>query len=57
MEDWFNNRLPVYHDFGHALHIPAGWFTGKFNNGFVFCHLVLDLQNMILDSKSGNFGF
>lgn len=51
MEDWFNDRLLVCHDFGHALQTPPGWFTGKFDE-LVMCHLDIHPRNMILDSQN-----
>jgi hypothetical protein len=50
IEDWFNNRLLVCHDFGHARQIPSGWFTGKFDE-LVMCYLDIHPRNLILDDQ------
>jgi len=51
MEDWFNNRLLVCHDFNHAIQTPSGWFAGRFNE-LVMCYLDIHPRNLILDSQS-----
>jgi aminoglycoside phosphotransferase (APT) family kinase protein len=50
MEDWFNTRLRVCHDFGHAIQTPPGWFTGQFDE-LVMCHLDIHFGNLILDDQ------
>jgi hypothetical protein len=50
MEDWFNDRLLVCHDFGHASQTPPGWFAGRFDE-LVMCHLDIHPRNLILDGQ------
>lgn len=51
MEDWFNDRLHVYHDFGHAGQTPPGSFAGRFGD-LIMCHLDIHLRNPILDGQN-----
>ena len=50
LEDWYNNRLLVSHDFGHANHLPPGAFSGTFQK-LVMCHLDFNQRNVILDDE------
>lgn len=50
LEDWFNDRLLVCHDFGRVRQTPSGWFTGRFSD-LVMCHLDIHPRNLILDSQ------
>ena len=48
LEDWYNDRLLVSHDFGHAKYLSAGAFLGTFTT-LVMCHLDLNLRNVVVD--------
>lgn len=50
IEEWFNDRLLVCHDFGHTTDTPPGWFTGHFDE-LVMCHLDMHPLNLILDGQ------
>ncbi|KAH6714189.1 phosphotransferase enzyme family protein [Leptodontidium sp. MPI-SDFR-AT-0119] len=50
LEEWYNGRLLVCHDYGHATHLPPGAFSGKFNK-LVMCHLDLNERNILLDDE------
>lgn len=50
IEDWFNDRLLVCHDFGHASQTQPGWFSGQFDD-LVMCHLDIHPRNLIVDSQ------
>ena len=50
IENWFNDRLLVCHDFGHASQIQPGWFSGQFDD-LVMCHLDIHARNLIVDGQ------
>jgi serine/threonine protein kinase len=50
IEDWFNDRLLVCHDFGHASQTPPGCFAGRFDE-LVMCYLDIHPRNLILDGQ------
>lgn len=50
IEDWFNDRLLVCHDFGHASQTQSGWFSGQFDD-LVMCHLDIHPRNLIVDGQ------
>jgi hypothetical protein len=50
IEDCFNDRLLVCHDFGHASQRPPGCFAGRFDE-LVMCHLDIHSRNLILDGQ------
>ncbi|KAG4436843.1 hypothetical protein IFR05_007692 [Cadophora sp. M221] len=52
LEEWYNGRLLVCHDCGHATHLSPGAFPGKFNK-LVMCHLDLNERNLLLDDEGG----
>ena len=50
IEKWFNDRLLVCHDFGHASQTQPGWFSAQFDD-LVMCHLDIHPRNLIVDGQ------
>ncbi|KAI9743058.1 MAG: hypothetical protein M1818_003353 [Claussenomyces sp. TS43310] len=50
LEAWYNDRLLVCHDYGHATHLSPGAFSGKFKK-LVMCHLDLNQRNALVGDE------
>lgn len=50
LEERYNGRILVCHDYFQAKHLSSGAFPGKFNK-LVMCHLDLNERNILLDDE------
>ncbi|KFX92847.1 hypothetical protein V490_05156 [Pseudogymnoascus sp. VKM F-3557] len=48
LEEWYNNRILVCHDYFQAEDLSPGAFSGKFTK-MVMCHLDLNERNILID--------